>query len=110
MGTFTWTFTNPDGTESQITGQVYHGPGAKARLLSPQCLFDSNKATGCYEGDAISFQLKIDGCHPLIIDYNDRNSLPIGYAIIGPRVEVQASIVLVDEANQNFTGTIDLAI
>ena len=104
MGTVTWTFTNPDGSEVQITGQAYHVPGAKARLLSPQRLFDGGKATGCYEGDNMSFRLKIDGCHPLIIDYDDRNSLPIGYAVIGPTFEVQANITLIDDANQNLTA------
>ena len=104
MGTVTWTFTNPDGTEVQITGQAYRVSGAKARLLSPQRLFNSGKATGSYEGDHTSFRLKIDGCHPLVIDYDDRTSLPIGYAAIGPATELQANIALIDDANQNLTA------
>ena len=74
MGTVTWMFTNPDGTQVRIQGLSYFMPGAKARLLSPQRLFDGTDVTGRYEGDAVSFRLHIDGCHPLMIEYDDRNS------------------------------------
>jgi hypothetical protein len=55
MCTVIWTFTNPEGSEIQIKGQAHHVPGAKARLLSFQRLFDKPTVTGSYEGDNISF-------------------------------------------------------
>ena len=103
MGMVTWTFTNPDGSEIQIKGQAYHVPGAKAQLLSPQRLFDNPDVIGSYEGDKQSFRLKINGAE-LIVDYDDRNSLPIGYAVIGVMPEPQFNLAVMDDANQNLTS------
>ena len=104
IGQVTWTFTNPDGTEVRISGLAYYVPGAKARLLSPQRLFDGGKLKGSYQGDHKEFRLLIDGCDPLIIEYDDRTSLPIGYADIGKVLDPQHNITLMDESNQNLTG------
>ena len=79
-------------------------PGAKARLLSPQRLFDGAKIQGHYEGDHKEFRLHIDGCHTLTVEYDDRNSLPIGYASIGKTPDPQLNLTLMDESNQNLTG------
>ena len=103
-GQVTWTFTNPDGTEVRISGLAYYVPGAKARLLSPQRLFDGGKLKGSYQGDHKEFRLLIDGCDPLVIEYDDRNSLPIGYVDIGKVSDPQLNITLMDESNQNLTG------
>ena len=60
VGPVTWTFTNPDGTEVRICSMAYYVPGAKARLLSPQRLFDPKTGVrGRYEGDHKSFRLCI---------------------------------------------------
>ena len=104
IGQVTWTFTNTDGTEVRIIGLAYYVPGAKARLLSPQRLFDGGKLKGHYQGDHKEFRLLINECDPLIIEYDDRTSLPIGYADIGKVTDPQLNITLMDESNQNLTG------
>ena len=68
-----------------IRRMAYYVPEATARLMSPQRLFDAS--TGIqrrYEGDQQSFRSHIHGNPPLIVEYDDRNSLPIAYAAIGP--------------------------
>ena len=88
-----------------IQSLAYYMPKAKAQLLSPQQLFD--KATGIkgyYRGDHPSFQLVIDGCAPLVIDYDERKSLPIGYATIGTHQAPQLNLALLDDNNQILTG------
>ena len=104
VGTVTWTFTNMDGTEVRIRGLSYYVPGAEARLLSPRRLFDGDKVRGHYEGDHKTFRLHIDGQVSLTIEYDDRNSLPIGYATIGQSAEPQLNLTLMNESNQNLTG------
>ena len=106
MGTVTWTFKNPDGTQVRIQGlPLYYVPGAKVRLLSPQRLFDGTNITGNYEGNNDSFHLHIKGCDPLVIKYDDRNSLPIRYAtMIGATIEPQMNIALMDDSNHIYTN------
>ena len=108
VGPVTWTFANSDGTEVRIRSMAYHVPGAKARLLSPQRLFDPTTGVrGKYEGDHNSFRLYIDNNETLTIEYDDRNSLPIGYAIIGDissSPSPQMNLTLHDESNQNLTA------
>ena len=65
---------------------------------------DGTNITGKYEGDLDSFRLLIDGCHPLVVEYDDRNYLPIGYASIGAAIEPQVNIALMDDSNQNLTA------
>ena len=108
VGPVTWTFTNPDGTEVRIRSMAYYVPGAKARLLSPQRLFDPKTGVrGRYEGDHKSFRICIANSATLTIEYDDRNSLPIGYATIGnipDGVSPQMNLTLIDESNQNLTA------
>jgi hypothetical protein len=58
---------------------------------------------GSYEGDRQSFLLKINGAE-LIVNYDDRNSLPIGYAVIGAIPEPTVNLAVMDDANQNLTS------
>ncbi|KAI2509164.1 hypothetical protein MHU86_5283 [Fragilaria crotonensis] len=110
VGPVTWTFANSEGGNVCVKGMAYYVPKAKARLLSPQRLFDASTGMrGRYEGDHQSFRLHLDGCPPLIVEYDDRNSLPIGYATFGAalaphKVEPQMNLSLMDEHNQNLTG------
>jgi hypothetical protein len=60
---------------------------------------------GKYEGDHKEFYLHIDGRHLLTVEYDDRNSLPIGYAsTIGKTPNPQLNLALMHESNQNLTG------
>jgi hypothetical protein len=103
IGSITWTFYNPDGGPVQLTGLAYYVSDAKARLLSPQRLFDGNKVQGYYEDNHKALRLHITG-HPVFtIEYDNQNSLPVGYAIIGKHMEPQLNLSLTD-SNQNLTG------
>ena len=105
VGVVTWSLNHTDGTEMAIQSSGYFVTKAKAQILSPQQLFD--KATGIkvyYRVDHHSFQLVIDGCAPLVIDYDECNSLPIGYATIGTHQAPQFNLALLDDNNQNLTG------
>jgi hypothetical protein len=85
MGPVTWTFSNGSAADVAIRGMAYYVPKATAQLLSPQRLFDASTGIqGRYEGDQQSFRLHTQGNSPLIVEYDDRNSLPITYATIGP--------------------------
>jgi hypothetical protein len=60
-GMVSWTFPASDGMEMQIRTQAYWVMGAKARLLSPQKLF--NKKQGVfrhYDGDEDGFRLYLN--------------------------------------------------
>jgi hypothetical protein len=110
LGSVTWTFANGGNKPVSVTSMAYYVPKAKARLLSPQRLFDPTTGTqGYYKGDHESFQLILQGQDPLVVEYDERNSLPIGYATIGqPASELpsdpQMNLSLMDDANQNLTA------
>ena len=109
LGPVTWTFSKGDGSEISVRGMAYYVPQAKARLLSPQRLFDASTGLrGRYEGDHKSFRLYLDDSPPLIVEYDDRNSLPIGYARFGAHApftdDSQMNLTILDDANQNLTG------
>ena len=110
FGSFTWTFRNGTGEDVCVRGLAYYVPKTTARLLSPQRLFDASSTglQGNYEGDQSSFRLFLQGCAPLIVEYNDRNSLSIGYATIGPvaddKFHPQMNLTRLDEANQDMTA------
>ena len=92
-----------------VRGMAYYVPLSKARLLSPQRLFDiSTGVQGHYEGDQHSFRLCFPGKPPLIVEYDERNSLPIGYATIGPvsipTQQPQLNLCLLNNNNQNLTS------
>jgi hypothetical protein len=103
IGTITWNFQHTDGSNVALTGSAYYVPGAKARLLSPQHLFDDNKMNGYYKGDKHALQLYIQDKQVLTIEYNQHNSLSIGYAWFGLSAVCEANIAILDEANQNLT-------
>jgi hypothetical protein len=84
IGSVTWTFRNPDGSEVQIRSNCYYVPGAKVRLLSPQRLFNSARGVGGkFEGNESEFKLIFDNGAKLTVEYDERNHLPIGYADVG---------------------------
>ena len=68
-----------------------------------------------YEGDQQPFRLHTQGNSPLIVEYDDRNSLPIAYAMIGPVPSVihknpQLNLSLLHDYNQNLTGAQQLLL
>jgi hypothetical protein len=94
-----------------VNTMAYYVPKAKAQSLSPQQLFDPLTGhRGRYVGDHESFRLYLDGHDPLVLEYNERNSVPIGYASTGTKVvgvstsNPQLNLTLMDGENQNLTA------
>jgi hypothetical protein len=109
IGPITWTFANRSNDPVRIHGMAYYVPQAKARLLSPQRVFDAiTGAQGRFEGDNKFFRLYFDGQQPLEIEYDERNSLPIGYATFhdsAPDITAaDANLTLHSDENQNMTA------
>ncbi len=78
------------------------GPSDQTPTAIQKC-----KGVTCkFEVDDYTFTLLFDGGHWLIVEYDTRNHLPIGYAIVSndvvpPLVNPQANLTLFDNANQN---------
>ena len=109
MGPVTWTISNGAADNVVVRGMAYKVPKATAHLLSLQRLFDASTGMqGHYEGDQQSFRLCIQGSPMLIVEYDERNSLPIAYAMIGPVPtsipDPQLNLSLLHDSNQNLTG------
>jgi hypothetical protein len=103
VGTVSWTFIASDGSENQIHTLAYWVPNAKARLLSPQKLFKKSQGVlGRYEGDEDTFNLYLKNHPPIKVEYDDRSSLPIGYAHTGAVPEPQVNVALINE-NENLS-------
>jgi hypothetical protein len=99
-----WTFDAKDGTEIQIQTQAYWVPGAKARLLSSQKLYNKKKCVfGHYQGDEDIFHLFLNNGPAIEIPCDSRSGLPIRYAHTGATPEPHVNVILTDE-NQNLTS------
>ena len=89
---------------------AYYVPKSKAKfLLRPQRLFDTSTGVQSrYEGDQHSFRLYFADRPPLIVEYDERNSLPIGYATLGPVPvaphQPQLNLLILSDDNQNLTA------
>jgi hypothetical protein len=57
---------------------------------------------GRYEGDEDTFNLYLNNHPPITVEYDDRSSLPIGYAHTGTVPEPQVNVALINE-NQNLS-------
>jgi hypothetical protein len=56
LDTVTWDFVNTTGPNVRVQGLAYYVPASKARLLSPQCVFNpSTGVTGHYKGGTNHF-------------------------------------------------------
>jgi hypothetical protein len=110
IGPITLTFANRSNDPVRIHGMAYYVPQAKARLLSPQRLFDAITGNqGRFEGDNKFFRLHFDGQQPLEIEYDERNSLPIGYATFYNKGSDTTApdanlLTLHSDENQNMTA------
>jgi hypothetical protein len=105
IGTVVWTFDANDGTEIQIRTQAYWVPGATARLLSPQKLYNKKQGVfGDYQGDEDIFCLFHNNGPAIEVPYDPRSDLPIGYARTGATPEPQVNVILTDES-QNLTSS-----
>jgi len=79
-GVVEWTFKAGYRT-LVVRSRCYFVPDAKARLVSPQRLFDKSKGvTGQYIVEEDKSTLSFDGCDDLIVDYDTCCFLPIAMA------------------------------
>jgi hypothetical protein len=77
VGNVVWTFDDVEGNEISIRTKAYYVPKAKARLLSPQRVFNKKRGVaGCFSGDEDKFSLKFNDLPALEMKYDERNSLP----------------------------------
>jgi hypothetical protein len=104
IGTVVWTFNAKDGSQVQLRVRAYYVPGAKARLLSPQKLFDKKRGVfGYFHGDEEKLTVRIGNCPDIEIHYCPKSGLPIAEAHCGPTLEPQFNISVLDEENINLT-------
>jgi hypothetical protein len=118
IGTVAWTFDAADGYEIHFLTQAYWVPNSKARLLSPQKLFNKKKGTfGQYQGDEESFRLILNDNLPIQLIYNMKLNHPLqldmqGLGLTCNRKSTQCSPfkTKICQIHRNFywTGTIDL--
>ena len=78
IGEISWTIVANDNTEVQFVTDGYYAPQGKARLLSPQRIFNNQQGIlGHYRGDEDKLSLWIDGLPTIEIPYNISSGLPI---------------------------------
>ena len=105
IGNIRWGFKMKDKLLI-IHSRCYYVPEAKARLISPQRLFNSNKGVNGHflinEKQAV---LCYEGVGELIIDYDSNNHLPIaiGKPIRGDTLSPDLNLAVLNETNQNLT-------
>jgi hypothetical protein len=79
VGTVAWTFTAKDKSEIQLRVRAYYVPAAKARLLSPQKLFNKKSGFfGHFYDEEDKFTLQVGNCLVVEVPYYRTSGLPIG--------------------------------
>jgi hypothetical protein len=103
IGALVWTFDATDGSEVEIRTNAYYVPGAKARLLGPQKLFDKKRGViGHFYGDEDKFSLKIGNCPEIEVGYCTTSGLLIVEARCGPDTKPTANLSVLDDENTNL--------
>ena len=87
-----------------IHSECYYVPDCKARLLSPQRLFNDKKGYGGYfhvleDHSVLGFH---NGHEPLVVEYDSRSNLPITLAKIDTMVAAHANLCILNDDNQNL--------
>ena len=105
IGTVHWKFRTKEGSIMTLISSAYYVPKAKARLLSPQRLFNAKKGvTGRFIVSEDSSTLQFDGVGEIVVAHDPGNHLPIalGKNKIPGVAEVNLSDVMHDN-NTNLT-------
>jgi hypothetical protein len=111
FATVAWTFTAKDKSEIQLRVRAYYVPTAKARLLSPQKIFDKKRCVfGHFHGDEDKFTLQVGNCPKVEVPYCPTSGLPIGESLYGPQVEPTVNISVMDEEKINLSPGKNLLI
>jgi len=104
IGKIAWTFEACDDLEILIITDCYYVPNGKARLLSPQRVFNEQQVlSGFYKGDGKLFSLCLEGLPSVDIPYNGSNGLPIAMDIPG-ECSPSVHLSLLTDDNQNSTA------
>ena len=99
IGTVHWKFRSKTGVMT-VVSSAYYVPAARARLISPQRLFNAAKGvTGRFLVEETHATLAFDGVGDIRIDYDTNNHLPtaLGKNRVPGVVEVNLGGVLSDE-------------
>jgi hypothetical protein len=84
--------------------RAYYVPAAKARLLSPQKLFNKKSGVfGHFYGDEDKFTLQVGNCPVVEVPYCRTSGLPIGEALCGPHIEPTVNVSVLDDKNTNLS-------
>ena len=104
IGEVSWNFVTSQHESITIITECYYVPEARARLLSPQRLFNSREGVegsfSCLEEHAI---LQLNNLPLLVIDYDEKSYLPIALATAESTGSAQVNLSISDESNQNLT-------
>ena len=106
-GTIKWSFHTTANKLMVIHSRCYYVPKSKARLISPQRLFNKKRGiTGSFTVTEDCASLTYDGVGTLKIDYDSGNHLPIALgknlASVGGG-NPMSNLSIMDESNQNLT-------
>ena len=103
VGTLHWKFRCKDSIMT-VVSSAYYVPSAKARLLSPQRLFNADKrVSGKFVTKEHNSILLFDGIGDLVVDYDSRSHLPISLAknYTPGQAEISPEVHLVGVFNDN---------
>jgi hypothetical protein len=110
VGTVQWTCTADDGAPYVILAPGYHVPASERRLLSPQAFLQKEYQQHGTEMNACQnwqgLYLNCPDGRRVSMPYNERNNLPTLYISTQqqtPDLDVELSLCVLDEANQNLT-------
>ena len=103
IGDIRWGFKSGDKVFI-VHSKCYHVPDSKARLLSPQRLFNSKLGvSGRYIVGEHKSTLEYDGVGSLEVEYDSRSHLPIAVAKSIPTEGAHANLAILNDTNQNLT-------
>ena len=103
VGNIKWSFRSKDGIIT-LHSRCYYVPDAKARLISPQRLFNEEQGiTGQYITKEKHSTLTFDNVGSIDIQYDERSHLPMAIAKNLHSEGAQANLCILNDANQNLT-------
>ena len=105
ISTVRWTF-KADGKYLVVNSRCYYVPDSKARLISPQRLFNKKHGiNGRFVVTEDNASLEFDGFPPLKIDFDSNSHLPTGLAKNQSQLgsPIQANLAILSDENQNLT-------
>ena len=105
IGTVRWTF-KADDKYLVVNSRCYYVPDSKARLISPQRLFNKSQGiTGKFIVTEDHASLDFDGLPPLKRDFDINSHLPTGLAKNQSQLgsPIQANLAILSKENQNLT-------